>query len=262
MVFPSPSSSGAQLALDTILQKTTRGIPGWLLNIMEHSVIERLANVSAGRYRKNPDAVYLAMQRNIGTCLLDQYLADNPLTMGDQGFDPGTQRQATTGAEQIMLDGIFINSPEAVIEHLEKVEFPRLQQAILDFDAEKRTCEIIQGEIEMQEKLGVTMLKSGYGFISFPALDYYKYGYTNYFSAYGLYPNIFERHFNLQADLAFLNNQAAAIAYQTAALPPLYRLDHDMADSRGTLVSLKSLDRLWFPHFARCLEPLLRPMYA
>ncbi len=257
MVFPSPSSSGAQLALDTILQRSTRGIPSWLLNIMEHRVIEKLANVSAGGYRKNPDTVYLAMQRNIGTCLLDQYLADNPLTMGDQGFDPGTQRQATTGAEQIMLDGIFINSPEAVVEHLEKIEFAKIRTAILAFDSGKRTREIIQGEIDLQEKLGTTMLKSGYGFISFPGLDYYKYGYTNYFSAYGLYPEILERHFSLQADLAFLNNQAAAIAYQTAALPPLYRLDHDMADSRGTLVSLKSLDRLWFPHFARSLESLL-----
>jgi hypothetical protein len=30
-----------------------------------------------------------------------------------------------------------------------------------------------------------------------------------------------------------------------------------MADSRGTLVDPKSLDKLWFPHFARCLEPML-----
>ncbi len=31
-----------------------------------------------------------------------------------------------------------------------------------------------------------------------------------------------------------------------------------MADSRGTLVSLKSLEKLWFPHFMRCLQPLFR----
>ena len=30
-----------------------------------------------------------------------------------------------------------------------------------------------------------------------------------------------------------------------------------MADSRGTLVDIRSLDRIWFPHFARCLKPLL-----
>jgi uroporphyrinogen decarboxylase len=31
-----------------------------------------------------------------------------------------------------------------------------------------------------------------------------------------------------------------------------------MADSRGTLVRPETLDRIWFPHFARCLEPVLR----
>ncbi|HGJ63996.1 TPA: hypothetical protein ENS27_01260, partial [bacterium] len=36
------------------------------------------------------------------------------------------------------------------------------------------------------------------------------------------------------------------------------RLDHDMADSSETLVDIKSLDKIWFPHFARCLEPMLK----
>jgi uroporphyrinogen decarboxylase len=30
-----------------------------------------------------------------------------------------------------------------------------------------------------------------------------------------------------------------------------------MADSRGTLVDVRTLDRLWFPHFTRCMQPLL-----
>ena len=41
-------------------------------------------------------------------------------------------------------------------------------------------------------------------------------------------------------------------------MPPFCRLDHGMADSRGTLVDIRTLDRMWFPHLARCLEPLLR----
>jgi uroporphyrinogen decarboxylase len=40
-------------------------------------------------------------------------------------------------------------------------------------------------------------------------------------------------------------------------LPRLVRLDHDMADSRGMLVDVKTLDQLWFPHFARSIKPLL-----
>ena len=76
--------------------------------------------------------------------------------------------------------------------------------------------------------------------------------------AYALYPEVMERDFSLQADLALPNNRAAARAYTEGRLPPLYRLDHDMTDSRGTLVDVKSLDRIWFPHFARCIEPVVR----
>jgi len=85
---------------------------------------------------------------------------------------------------------------------------------------------------------------------------YTTYGYANYFMAYALYPEVMDTHFRLQADLAVRHNRAAARAYLEGGLPPLFRLDHDMADSRGPLVSVESLDRLWFPHVARALEPM------
>ncbi len=37
--------------------------------------------------------------------------------------------------------------------------------------------------------------------------------------AYALYPDVFERHFSLQADLALLNNQAAAQASSRPTCP-------------------------------------------
>jgi hypothetical protein len=257
MEFRYPNSATAQLALDTILQQPTTGIPSWLLNIMQHSYIDRLAGVEPGSYQREHDRVYLAMQNAIGTCLFDQYLADNPLTMGDSGFESTTTLSATTGLRIIECDDLIIDSPEAVVTHLESVEFPRLIQAIDTFDEELRVQEIIAQESSLQEKLGNSMLKSGYGFVHFPVLSYNNYGYANYFSAYGLYPEIIEKHFLLQADLALLNNRAAARAYSEGNLPPLFRLDHDMADSRGTLVSMKSLEKMWLPHFSRCLKPLL-----
>ncbi len=258
MIFPSPTTENARLALDTILQKPTQGIPSWLIHIMQHDTIERLAGREPGSYRKNPDEIYMAMQHAVGTCLLDQYIPDNPLTMGDAGFEADTQRTATTGVETVVRDGLRIDSPEAVVEHLERYEFPRLRNAIAVFDEDQRVEEIIAGEIALQEKLGPEILKSGYAFVSFPCLAYYDYGYANYFMAYGFYPEIMEKHFALQADLALLNNRAAARAYTEGYLPPLYRLDHDMADSRGTLVDIRSLDRIWFPHFTRSIAPLVQ----
>ncbi len=252
-----PTTPTAQLALDTILQKSVKGIPSWLLNIMDHSIIERLAGVSPGEYRKRPEEVYRAMQVNVGTCLMDQWIPENPLTMGEHGFE-GESRGTTTGAKEIVVDGMLIDSPEAVCEHMERFVFPRIKEAIANFDEDARVKQIIEQEETIQGRIGPTMLKSGHGFISFPILAYGTYGYVNYFCAYALYPEIMEKHFSLQADLALLNNKAAARAYVEGKLPPLYRLDHDMADSRGTLVSIESLDKIWFPHFACCIEPVVK----
>ena len=252
-----PTTRTARLALDTILQKPVRGIPSWLLHVMEHSHIERIAGTKRGDYVKEPEKTYLAMQRALGTCLLDQYLWENPLTMGNRGYE-GAEHGATTGAEEVVLDGMVIDSPEAVAEHIERFVFPGLQDAIERFDEDARAAEIVERENAIQARLGPTMLKSGYAFVSIPALPYGTYGYVNYFSAYALYPDVMEKHFSLQADLALVNNRAAARAFVEGNLPPLHRLDFDIADSRGTLVSIESLERIWFPHFARCLEPLVK----
>lgn len=248
-----------QLALDTIARRSTPGIPSMTLFVMQHAHIERIAGAQPGGYGRNPESVYLAMQRAAGTCLVDQWIPRNPLTMGDRGYeeDADTRNMPTTGAHEVVCDGMRIDSPEAVVDHMERHVFPDIRKAIASFDKDARVREIVEGEAAVQQILGPTILKTGYGFVHFPTLAYGTYGYGNYFMAYALYPQMMETHFSLQADLALLNNRAAARAVLEGGLPPLYRLDHDMADSRGTLVDVRSLDRLWFPHLTRCLEPVL-----
>lgn len=253
----TPQTPTAQLALETILQQPAKGVPTWMIHVMEHAHIERIAGVAPGTYVKEPEQTYLAMQKALGVCLLDQYLWDNPLTMGDKGYEGGP-RGATTGIKHIEKDGIVIDSPEAVVQHLETVVFPKLSAEADGFDEDLRVSQIIEREHGLQQRIGPTMLKSGYSFARFPSLAYGAYGYEYYFCAYALYPEVMERYFSLQADISTLNNRAAARAYAEANLPPLYRLDHDMADSRGTLVHIESLDRIWFPHFARSIEPLVK----
>jgi hypothetical protein len=247
----------AQLALDTINRVPTQGIPSWLIHPMDHVHIERLAGVGAGEYVRHPEDVYIAMQQNIGTCMLDQYIPRNPLSMGSKGYEKASLG-ATTGAEKVVLDGMVIDSPEAVVEHMEKFVFPGLQAAIENFDEDFRVREIIEAEHIIQERLGPNILKCPYGVVHFPSLAYFTYGYVNYFSAYALYPEVIEKHFSLQADLAILNNRAVVRAFYEGNLPRFCRLDHDIADSRGTLVRIESLDKMWFPHFARSIEPLCR----
>lgn len=237
-----------------------KGYPTCGINIMEHAQLNRLATrngMENPNYRTNPVAVYTRANREIGANVIDQWIPENPLTMGEQGYEEGSIN-ATTGAKAIVLDGIQIEEPEDVVEHLERFVFPRLQQQIDNFNIEKRIREIGLSEYQQQLEMGTDILKTGYAFITFPIMDYYTYGYENYFCAYQLYEDVMERHFQLQSELSYKNNEAAAEAYKRYQLPKLFRLDHDLTDSRSTLVDIKSMDRIWFPRLAYALEPVLK----
>ena len=245
----------AQLALDTLMQRPVQGIPTWLIHPMEWIMIDRIAGRTEGTYKRDPIATYHRMQINSGCCMLDQWIPDNPLSMGVSGYESDAPRGATTGVKTITRDGITIDSPEAVVDHLERVAFPAMTKAMQTF-SETRSADIIGHERDIQKILGPTILKTPYAHVAFPGLRYGTYGYVNYFMAYGLYPDVIEKDFAMQADLAILQNRAFERACEEGDIPPLIRLDHDMADSRSTLVDIRSLDRLWFPHFARSVAPV------
>jgi hypothetical protein len=258
--FTDMWQENARMALDTIEMRTTEGIPTWLINDMQWSHMEALSGNPPGSYQKEPVRVYLEFSLKSGVCFIDQWIPDNPLSMKDQGFEKGTPHGATTGLEKIVRDGISIDSPEAVVEHMEKFLFPQWKTQLrnLEENADERVQKLISVEVEVQRLFGMNMLKGPYdGFFTFPRLLYTLYGYSNYFMAYALYPEVIERGFIIYADTAEVFNRIAARAIIEGRLPHLVRLDHDMADSRGTLVNIKTLDKLWFPHFARSIKPFL-----
>ncbi len=233
------------------------GFPVGMLNIMEHSKIEYFSSLDK-KYKDDPVAVYRSAQENLGVTFIDQWIPTNPLSMGESGYDGGAH-SPTTGISYVTVDGIEINEPEDVCEHLERFVFPWLRSAAQNFDIEARVRQIGEDEYNTAHDIGSNIFKTGYASIAFPCLRYFTYGYENYFAAYAMYPDVMERDFSLQAKLAYKNNMAAAIAYERYSLPPLNRLDHDMTDSRGTLVNIKSLEKIWFPYLAECLCPLIKP---
>jgi len=251
-------SDSWQLSLDTIERKKTRGIPTFFTHLMDIPLLEELAQVPAGTYVKEPEKTYLKYLHNIGVNCLDQFIPDNPLTMTRHGFEAGTERSATTGLEIIVRDGMVIDSPETVVEHLEKYELPRARRLIMEFDEDVTVKKILNQEHSLQEKLGPDILKTGYGYVTFPGFAYGYYGYIHYFSAVALYPEVIKKVFSIHADYAELHNSAAARAVIEGNLPRLYRLDHDMTDSRGPLVNIKLLEKIWLPHFQRSIRPLLK----
>ena len=252
--------ANAQLALDTIALRATHGIPTWMLNDMQWAHLELLSGNPPGSYALHPVRVYREFQLQAGCCFIDQWIPENPLSMREQGYGEDAARGATTGGETVLRDGMVIDSPEAVVAHMETHLFPRWQQYRHDLEAhaDEEVRKRIAGEVAVQRLFGPNMLKGPYdGFGTFPAFLYGEYGYVNYFMAYALYPEIIERGFSIYADTAEVCNRIAARAIIEGGLPRLVRLDHDMADSRGTLVNAQSLDTRWFPHFARAIQPLL-----
>jgi len=227
---------------------------------METAVIEDMTGRPRASYRRDPHVTYLAFQRLSGATFIDQYIPENPLSMGAHGFESDTPRGATTGTETIIRDGMVIDGPESVVAHLEGFRWPALRRHIDDFEArfEKTVTDLIEDERRLQEAFGSDLLKVPYnGFQNLPRLRYEEYGYANYFSAYALYPEVMDRDFSLQADFATRKNRACAEAICRGGLPRLVRLDHDMAEDRGPIAGVRSLERLWFPHFSRSIQPYL-----
>ncbi len=249
----------ARLAWDTVNMRPTRGIASRGLNVMDWGLLEEIGGHAPGSYPKDPVRVYLDFERAIGCTMIDQWIPENPLTMTDQGYRDDTKREATTGATQIVRDGMLIDSPEAVVAHMEAILFPQLIAQAKELAANTtRLPKLIADEVKIQRLFGLNMLKGPYsGFFMFPTFRYGAYGYENYFMAYALYPEVMERCFRLHGDVAEKFNAISARAIVEGLLPRLLRLDHDMADSRGTLVDVRSLDRLWMPHFVRAIKPLL-----
>ena len=248
----------ARLAVDTLEMKLTRGIPSWMFHTMDIPFMESVSGHLPGDYFADKDTVYLEFQRAVGTCMLDQYLASNPATMTDHGYAADTERTATTGLEDVMRDGIAIDSPESVAEHLESIVFPRLGAEIAETDPASTiaAAEVVAEERRIQGLMGRNMVKVPYVF-HFPRLRYGDYGYAHYLAAYVMYPELMDRDFSLQAELARRKNCQVARAVVEGQLPRVIRLDHDMADSRGLLVDVRSLDDVWLPHFSHAIRPLL-----
>lgn len=254
------AESRAGLAMDVLAMRPADGIPAWMVHTMDAEFIEQTAGVPPGGFARDPQRVYTDFQVRAGACFIDQFIPDNVLSMTDHGYANGTSRNATTGIEQVILDGMAIDSPEAVVEHMERFLFPARQVEIQAqaSDEDRLVAELIARERRVQTIFGDDILKGPYdGFGSMPRLLYGRYGYGNYFMAYALFPEVMARDFAQQAELAILRNRAAARAILDGGLPRVVRLDHDIADSRGTLVDIKSLDRIWMPHLARSIQPLL-----
>lgn len=241
-----------------IAGENTDGYPTALCNIMSKKELNRLAALDGMEnpdYEHNQIEVYNRAQHYIGIEHCDQWLPFNGMDMGEQGYEHGSFSH-TTGMK-IVVDGMEITDPDDVVDHMERFTFPAWEKQIAEFDKEAYIRAIGRFEYNHQLAVGPEVYRTSYGHFWRPSVcGYMVYGYENYFMAYQIYPEIMEKGMKIEARLARLRNEAAAEAIMRYHLPKMNRLDLDICDSRGPIVSLKSLEKMWFPQFAYAMEPI------
>lgn len=95
---------------------------------------------------------------------------------------------------------------------------------------------------------------SGFGMPSF--MGGYGWGYNNYLSALALYPDTMEKYFAYSGENGRLYNIAVAHAIKKYNLAPYVYNGDDICYNDGPLCSIELLDRLYFPHLIRAVQPL------
>jgi hypothetical protein len=89
-----------------------------------------------------------------------------------------------------------------------------------------------------------------------PFMYYSHFGYRPYFEAVALYPDAIRELFRHAAEHSRLRNEVFVAASREAGIPPWVYLGQDICDNAGPMVSLQTLDALYFPLLAHALEPL------
>lgn len=229
------------------------GIPSWMLFALDVSWTERLLGAPPGTYFLDPVGMEIRKMKHCRTAFMDQ-LVTAPVHQVASGFG------SRLPWEPFELDGIVIDGPEAVRDHIERVVIPGLESAIAD--VEQTNPSLVDAFVaefaESQRLLEPEVLSVPYDYIQCkPTLRYGQYGYEWYLMFYALYPEVQAEVFRLEGVLAELRNRALAQAAVAKGMPPLVRWDHDMTDSRGSLVDVASLDRMYFPHLERAARPLI-----
>jgi hypothetical protein len=113
--FDGKWQENAQVAWDTINLRPTRGLSvgGFGINDMQWSHLAEISGNPPGSYEKEPVRVYREFQLACGVSYIEQWIPENPLSMREHGYDEDAARGATTGAEEIVRDGIKIGNRSA-----------------------------------------------------------------------------------------------------------------------------------------------------
>ena len=146
-----------------------------------------------------------------------------------------------------------IRNPEDVRDLIEALPAPDTLERNFDVESRadgyassiKNLSDMARGEMLFISGFGQTDFMGGYG-----------WGYENYLGALALYPEHLERYFAYTGEQGRLTNMAIARAVEKHGIAPYVYGGQDICYNDGPMCSVETLDKLYFPHLARAVEPL------
>jgi hypothetical protein len=233
--------TGRERSLRAIEGRDVDYPPAWAPCICSTDSIEEILGRS--EVWSDPAQTYLAAFRALKVDMINQFIV----------YAPG-QFEARSAVVDRRLPTL---APEEVAQRL-RSRLPEMARHLEEMGEEEIGEDFARRAFAGQALAGDDMLWIEYdGAFQIPTMLYGEFGYENYFVFLCTYPDLQEEVWALQAEIGRRHNRAVAAAMERHRLPKLVRLDHDMTDSRGSIVRMEMMERHYFPHFRRAIAPFV-----
>ena len=238
--------TGKQRALAALRFEPTDRIP-ILGGFVAHA--EWLRRTSGRDPWSDPPGVAVAAAKAVGVDLIIQIVTPKPREASVESTDPDRESQFSRQGE------IAFKSPEDVRDHV--AAFPSPEEVRAGFDFAAATDAILASWRGYDAMAGDDLLILPYAQASDVGFMYYsQFGYETYYMALVLYPDVMAKLYRHSAEYARCRNEAFAQAVRQSDLPPFVYIGQDICDNSGPMVSLATLDEMYFPQLEYALEPL------
>lgn len=223
---------------------------------MKRSFFQELTHRENIYTKEAPDLVIEAFIR-AGANLCPQFIMPSPVAdrehMAYDPFEAGKPGNRKAGEPEDRKAG-NPNSPEDVRDLIDAMPDPDTLER--DFDVEA-TAEAYAGHIMNLRDMarGEMLFISDFGQADFMG-GYNRWGYVNYLSALALYPEYMDRFYAYSGEQGRLRNIAIVRAIEKYNLAPFVYGGQDICFNDGPICSVEMLDKIYFPHLARAIEPL------
>jgi hypothetical protein len=239
--------SGEEIAYRTLRREPLSEpclVASWCMKREFFSALTGRADI----YQDAPQTAVDAFGR-AGANLCPQFIVPSPVTehIAADPFALGLQGECQPEAE-------VFHSPEDVRDAIERL--PDSATLARDFDLEAQAEAYARSVLRLRDMAhGAILFIGGFGQADFMG-GYTRWGYVNYLLTIALYPEAARRYFAYSGEQARLHNLAIVRAVEKYGLAPFVYGGQDICFNDGPIVSLKTLDELYFPALQGAVQPL------